>query len=106
MGATDSAYTEVFLLMPSSPRTKKNAGFCFGEIYDGEIDIVLLGADDFLKIANPTLLVSARILESLALVNYRQRVILGGPLGRRTIAYSYSLVLASFLPCESLVSQN
>ena len=37
MGATDSAYTEVFLLMPSSPRTKKNAGFCFGEIYEGKL---------------------------------------------------------------------
>ena len=37
MGATDSAYTEVFLLMPSGHRTKKKPGFCFGEIYEGKL---------------------------------------------------------------------
>ena len=37
MGTTDSAYTEVFLLMPSGPRTKKKAGFCFGENYEGKL---------------------------------------------------------------------
>ena len=36
-GATDSAYTEVFLLMSPGARTKKKAGFCFGEIYEGKL---------------------------------------------------------------------
>ena len=37
MGATDSACTKVFLLMPSGHRTKKKAGFYFVEIYEGEL---------------------------------------------------------------------
>ena len=37
MGVTVSVCTEVFLLMPSGHRTKKMAGFCFGEIYEGKL---------------------------------------------------------------------
>ena len=37
MGATDSAYTKVFLLMPPGPHTNKKAGFCFGEIYEEKL---------------------------------------------------------------------
>ena len=37
IGATDSACTEVFLLMASSLHTKKKAGFNFVEIYEVEL---------------------------------------------------------------------
>ena len=37
MDATDSACTEVFLLMPSIPCTKKEDGFYFLETYEREV---------------------------------------------------------------------
>ena len=37
MGATDSACTEVFLLMPFGPCTKKKVGFYYVEINRGEL---------------------------------------------------------------------
>ena len=37
MCASDSACTEVFLLMPSGPSTKNKAGFYFVEIYEEEL---------------------------------------------------------------------
>ena len=37
MGATDSAFTEVFLLMSPCPHTKKKGGFYSVKIYEGGV---------------------------------------------------------------------